>query len=121
MKSVPKFLVILITAHLKIMKDIVIVIIGLIFGNIIVILLEGVLVFLNTIRLHFYEFFFKFYEGRGTEFIPFVLEENYSNMKFHLAATAKDFISTEIEKEIETQKSKDEIDKARKYISNEFF
>ncbi|TFG22398.1 MAG: hypothetical protein EU533_04340 [Promethearchaeota archaeon] len=98
----------------------IIIVVGLIFGNIVVILLEGVLVFLNAIRLHFYEFFFKFYEGLGTEFLPFVLEENYSNMKFQLA-TSKDFISTEIEKEIETKKSKDEIDKARKFISKEFF
>ncbi|MFX0076926.1 MAG: V-type ATP synthase subunit I, partial [Candidatus Hermodarchaeota archaeon] len=42
--------------------------IGLIFGNIIVILLEGLLVFINAVRLHFYEFFFKFYQGSGVDY-----------------------------------------------------
>ena len=98
----------------------IIVIFALIMGNIVVILLEGILVFLNAIRLHFYEFFFKFYTGSGTEFIPFVLEENFSILKFNLSS-AKDLISSEIDKEIETQKTKDDIEGAREFITKKFF
>ncbi|MHA1405779.1 MAG: V-type ATP synthase subunit I [Candidatus Heimdallarchaeaceae archaeon] len=42
----------------------------LILGNIFVIVLEGVLVFVQTLRLHFYEFFSKFYEGSGIPYKP---------------------------------------------------
>ncbi|MFW9945436.1 MAG: V-type ATP synthase subunit I [Candidatus Odinarchaeota archaeon] len=97
----------------------IIIVISLIFGNIIVILIEGILVFLNALRLHFYEFFFKFYEGRGTNFVPFVLEENYSNISFKLEIE-KDVISTEIEKEIETKETKEHVEKARDYISSKY-
>jgi len=40
-------------------------------GNIFVIALEGLIVFIHTLRLHFYEWFSKFYQGTGTEFNPF--------------------------------------------------
>jgi V/A-type H+-transporting ATPase subunit I len=40
-------------------------------GNIFVIALEGLIVFIHTLRLHFYEWFSKFYGGTGTEFHPF--------------------------------------------------
>ena len=40
-------------------------------GNIFVIALEGLIVFIHTMRLHFYEWFSKFYEGTGVEFAPF--------------------------------------------------
>jgi V/A-type H+/Na+-transporting ATPase subunit I len=40
-------------------------------GNIFVIALEGLIVFIHTLRLHFYEWFSKFYKGTGTEFNPF--------------------------------------------------
>ena len=40
-------------------------------GNIFVIALEGLIVFIHTLRLHFYEWFSKFYQGTGTLFIPF--------------------------------------------------
>jgi len=93
--------------------------IGGIFGNIIVILLEGLLVFINTIRLHFYEFFFKFYQGSGIDYFPFYLDNNYSILKFR-AEAEKDIISEEIEKEIDTQLVKEEIDKAISYISKKF-
>ncbi|MCG3227036.1 MAG: hypothetical protein H7645_08960, partial [Candidatus Heimdallarchaeota archaeon] len=42
----------------------------LIIGNIFVIVLEGLLVFVQTLRLHFYEFFSKFYEGSGIQHKP---------------------------------------------------
>lgn len=97
--------------------------IGGIFGNMIVILLEGLLVFINTIRLHFYEFFFKFYQGSGIDYFPFYLDNNYSILKFR-AEAEKDIISEEIEREIEReidmQLVKEEIDKAISYISKKF-
>ncbi|KKN09012.1 hypothetical protein LCGC14_1050940 [marine sediment metagenome] len=93
--------------------------IGGIFGNMIVILLEGLLVFLNCIRLHFYEFFFKFYQGSGLEYIPFVLESNYSVLNFRIGIE-KDIISEEIDKEIDTKSLKEEINKAIDYVSQKF-
>ena len=92
---------------------------GLIFGNLLVILLEGILVFINTIRLHFYEFFFKFYKGTGTEFYQFHLDNIYSGIKFKVALD-RDLISEEIQKEIEPEKAKLEVDKAVKYIEDKY-
>jgi V/A-type H+-transporting ATPase subunit I len=40
-------------------------------GNIFVLALEGLIVFIHTLRLHFYEWFSKFYLGTGSEFNPF--------------------------------------------------
>ena len=93
--------------------------IGGIFGNLIVILLEGLLVFLNAIRLHFYEFFFKFFQGSGIEYFPFNIEDYYSILNFRVGME-KDIISEEIEREIDTQTVKEEIDKAIKYITKKF-
>ncbi len=42
----------------------------LLIGNIFVLILEGLLVFVQTLRLHFYEFFSKFYEGSGIQHKP---------------------------------------------------
>ncbi|MFW5895623.1 MAG: V-type ATP synthase subunit I [archaeon] len=92
---------------------------ALILGNMVVILLEGLIVFLNTIRLHFYEFFFKFYQGRGTEFYPFYLDQNYSLINFQ-PETRKDIISKEIEKEIETEKVQSVVDEAVSKIKRKF-
>jgi len=93
--------------------------IGSIFGNMIVILIEGLLVFINTLRLHYYEFFFKFFQGSGTEYFPFYLDADYSIMRFSRGFD-KDIISEEIDKEIEIKSVREEIDKARNYIKREF-
>lgn len=45
-------------------------IIILIIGNLLAIGLEGLVVFIQDLRLHFYEMFSKFYEGRGRKFEP---------------------------------------------------
>ena len=92
---------------------------GLVFGNIIVILLEGLLVFINAIRLHFYEFFFKFYQGTGVSYIPFYLDDKYSIINFKLS-TIKDVISDEIDREIESKKVHEAIIKAEQFISKKY-
>ena len=93
--------------------------IGAIFGNMIVILLEGLLVFINTIRLHFYEFFFKFYQGSGIEYLPFYLDDYFSVLNFRIGIE-KDIFSDEIEKEIDIKLIKEEVDKAISYITKKF-
>jgi len=44
-----------------------------VFGNIFVILLEAFIVFIQTMRLHYYEFFTKFFQGGGAEYQPLTL------------------------------------------------
>ncbi len=46
-------------------------------GNLVVMAFEGLIVFIHTLRLHFYEWFSKFYEGTGTAFQPFKYQEKY--------------------------------------------
>ncbi len=43
----------------------------IVVGNLLVLALEGLIVFIHTVRLHFYEWFSKFYQGTGTPFMPF--------------------------------------------------
>ncbi|MFX1451592.1 MAG: V-type ATPase 116kDa subunit family protein [Promethearchaeota archaeon] len=45
-------------------------------GNAFTILLEVIIVAAHALRLHFYEWFSKFYEGNGIEFRPFRLPKN---------------------------------------------
>ena len=53
-------------------------------GNLFVIALEGLIVFIHTLRLHFYEWFSKFYQGTGSEFNP--LRQNSTYTKIVLGA-----------------------------------
>ncbi|MDR1375957.1 MAG: ATPase, partial [Synergistaceae bacterium] len=42
----------------------------LLLGHLVIIGLEGMIVFIQTLRLEYYEFFGKFYQGGGREFAP---------------------------------------------------
>jgi V/A-type H+-transporting ATPase subunit I len=42
----------------------------LVLGHLVIIGLEGMIVFIQTLRLEYYEFFGKFYRGGGREFMP---------------------------------------------------
>jgi len=52
----------------------------LIGGNIGIMLIEGLIVYIQTIRLHLYEWFPKWYTGDGTEFRKLVPKMLYSNL-----------------------------------------
>jgi V/A-type H+-transporting ATPase subunit I len=52
----------------------------LIGGNIGIMLIEGLIVYIQTIRLHLYEWFPKWYAGEGTEFRKIVPKMLYSNL-----------------------------------------
>jgi V/A-type H+-transporting ATPase subunit I len=43
----------------------------LIFGNLVIIVLEGLIVAIQAVRLQYYEFFSKFFSETGVEFAPF--------------------------------------------------
>jgi V/A-type H+-transporting ATPase subunit I len=58
-------------------------------GNIFVIALEGLIVFIHTLRLHFYEWFSKFYQGTGTEFNPFIQKFIHTDVLFKRKENAK--------------------------------
>jgi len=45
---------------------------GAIGGNVLVMIIEGLIVFVQTLRLHWVEWFSKFYEGAGLGFAPYV-------------------------------------------------
>ncbi len=107
-----------ILASSNILTQIIIVFV-LIGGNTLIIVLEGIVAFINALRLNFYEFFFKFYEGVGTEFDPFMLESDFSKINFK-TEIEEDVISAEIEKEIETEKAKGFIDDAKQYIERKY-
>jgi V/A-type H+/Na+-transporting ATPase subunit I len=58
-------------------------------GNIFVLALEGLIVFIHTLRLHFYEWFSKFYQGTGTEFNPFKQKFFHTNVVLERKETPK--------------------------------
>jgi V/A-type H+-transporting ATPase subunit I len=61
----------------------------LILGNLIVIVLEGFLVFIHTLRLHFYEFFGKFYAGDGILYHNIQIKNDFSEVKFTTTNTSQ--------------------------------
>jgi V/A-type H+-transporting ATPase subunit I len=52
----------------------------LIGGNIGIMLIEGLIVYIQTIRLHLYEWFPKWYRGEGVEFKKLIPKMLYSNL-----------------------------------------
>jgi V/A-type H+-transporting ATPase subunit I len=58
-------------------------------GNIFVLALEGLIVFIHTLRLHFYEWFSKLYEGTGTEFNPYKQKFSHTIMTIKRKEIAK--------------------------------
>jgi len=46
----------------------------LVLGNVLIVGLEGLIVFIQTLRLEYYEFFGKFYRGGGKAFRPVTFE-----------------------------------------------
>ncbi len=52
----------------------------LVGGNIGIIMIEGLIVYIQAIRLHLYEWFPKWYEGEGTEFKKIVPKMLYTNL-----------------------------------------
>ena len=56
----------------------VIAVIVFLAGSALVIVLEAIMAGIHTIRLHFYEWFTKFYEGGGVEFSPFKFHRTYT-------------------------------------------
>jgi V/A-type H+-transporting ATPase subunit I len=46
----------------------------LLLGHLVIVALEGFIVFVQTLRLEYYEFFGKFYHGDGREFTPVLWE-----------------------------------------------
>ncbi len=52
--------------------------VGATAGNLLVMLLEGLIVFVQALRLHWVEWFGKFYEGGGTPFSPYREPSNWS-------------------------------------------
>jgi V/A-type H+-transporting ATPase subunit I len=52
-----------------------------VLGNIFVVLLEGIIVLAQDLRLHFYEWFSRFYDDGGVKFTPFRLSNEIPVIK----------------------------------------
>jgi V/A-type H+-transporting ATPase subunit I len=63
----------------------------LIGGNLFVIVLEGILSFIHTLRLHFYEFFGKFYTGDGIAYHNTKIKNDFSEIHFFSDAITHSF------------------------------
>lgn len=61
----------------------------LLIGNLIIVCLEGLIVFIQTLRLEYYEFFGKFYKGGGSAFRPIGWKREGS--KYSAKAGSEDF------------------------------
>ncbi len=55
-------------------------------GNIGVIALEGMMAYIQTMRLHFYEFFTKFFKGTGKAFKPIILDAENAILTFRIGS-----------------------------------
>ncbi|MDR1874362.1 MAG: ATPase [Synergistaceae bacterium] len=53
----------------------------LLFGQLLIVGLEGLIVFIQTLRLEYYEFFGKFYRGGGREFLPVLWQKDRSGVR----------------------------------------
>ncbi|MFW9919972.1 MAG: V-type ATP synthase subunit I [Candidatus Thorarchaeota archaeon] len=62
--------------------------IGAAIGTFIVGILEGLLAFMHTLRLHFVEWFSKFYHAGGIAFAPFVAKRTFTSLPEALAVAA---------------------------------
>jgi V/A-type H+-transporting ATPase subunit I len=67
----------------------------LILGNIGVMMMEGLLVYIQALRLHLYEWFTKFYEGSGISFKKIVPELLYTSIIWE---TGVDKIGSKVDK-----------------------
>lgn len=47
-------------------------------GTLLIVGLEGFIVFLHTLRLHYYEWFTKFFDADGAEYSPFTVQRRYT-------------------------------------------
>jgi V/A-type H+-transporting ATPase subunit I len=50
-----------------------------ILGTAVVVVLEAIMSGIHAVRLHYYEWFTKFYEGGGVEFLPFKFRRTYTH------------------------------------------
>jgi len=53
----------------------------IIIGTFVLVALEGFIVFLHTLRLHYYEWFTKFYSASGIEYMPYKIRRLYTYVK----------------------------------------
>ncbi|RLE71655.1 MAG: hypothetical protein DRZ80_08200, partial [Thermoprotei archaeon] len=49
-----------------------------------VIAMESIMAYIQSLRLHFYEFFTKFFEGKGKPFNPILVEVKNAVLRFNI-------------------------------------